>query len=503
MKITYVSHACMVIDTGSCLIATDPWFDAPAFCDQWHVFPKPVDTEPVASASVILISHPHEDHLHEPTLRRVCREPKTLFYPFYWYPETIVWLRSMQLGEIVEARSGKAYEPDPNSKVTFIGAPGQNSIIVIESRGQVLVNINDALHSEATSLIETYVRHITRRWRKIDVVFCGFGGASYYPNTLHSSDKDDRAIARLREQLFVHNFCRIVNALSPRLAIPFAADFVLLSPHQRWINEIRFTREDIPLYYARHFADNGRTTVCTMYPGDTIVDGVLELSSPYRPQLKNGRLDHLISVQYPQDVSAFGTTERSLIGSAAPWESRLASHLDSQVKFHSRAELEGVCFSLRLRDLIASGWFNIRCTGARFQVVNAAAPSVDSIANIETTTSVIETSIQSDWGGDALTIGYACDVTVLDTTSAGKARLCVSLLTRYPRPSSYALRHPIRTADYLCQSAPMIAARLRNKIRFRATDDNLMTSGRWLTGDVEAIRRAYQLPDLNEMDSAA
>jgi len=94
MKVTCISHACLLIDTGSFLIATDPWFDGPAFCDQWHVFPKPIDTEPVATAPVILISHPHEDHLHEPTLRRVCREPKTLFYPFYWYPETRNKIRS-------------------------------------------------------------------------------------------------------------------------------------------------------------------------------------------------------------------------------------------------------------------------------------------------------------------------------------------------------------------------------------------------------------------------
>jgi len=70
MKVTYVSHACLLIDTGNSLIATDPWLDGPAFCGQWHVFPKPIQADAVEKASVFLISHPHEDHLHEPTLRR-------------------------------------------------------------------------------------------------------------------------------------------------------------------------------------------------------------------------------------------------------------------------------------------------------------------------------------------------------------------------------------------------------------------------------------------------
>src|SRR5438045_2592651 len=48
MKVTYISHACLLIDTGVSTIATDPWFDGPAFCDQWNVFPKPTMSETAA-----------------------------------------------------------------------------------------------------------------------------------------------------------------------------------------------------------------------------------------------------------------------------------------------------------------------------------------------------------------------------------------------------------------------------------------------------------------------
>jgi hypothetical protein len=166
-----------------------------------------------------------------------------VFYRFYWYPETISWLQSLGLGEVLEARSGRSYALDKNTKVTFIGASGQNSIIVVESGKEVLVNVNDSLHSEPDWLIDLYIRLLKRRWPEIDTVFCGFGGASYYPNALHSPAKNDHAVARLREQLFIHKFCRIVHGLAPRLAIPFAADFVLLAPHQRWVNEVRFSEK--------------------------------------------------------------------------------------------------------------------------------------------------------------------------------------------------------------------------------------------------------------------
>ena len=112
---------------------------------------------------------------------------------------------------------------------------------------------------------------------------------------------------------------------------------------------------------------------------------------------------------------------------------------------------------------------------------------------------MLETSIENDWGGDALTIGYACDVTVLDSRSPGKVRLCVSLLTRYPRPKSYALRWPLRTADYLYQSAPMVIERLKSKVRSRlrrTSQADVITSPHWLTGNIDAIRNSCRLPKL-------
>jgi hypothetical protein len=500
MKVTYISHACLLIDTGKTLIATDPWFDGPAFCDQWNVFPRPVHPGAAEGASVYLISHPHEDHLHEPTLRRLCVRPKRVFYPFYWYPETIAWLRSLGLGEVIEARSGRPHSIDENTNVTFIGAPGQNSIIVVESDGEVLVNVNDALHSEPNWLIDVYVRQLKRQWPNIDVMFCGFGGASYYPNALHSPSKNDQVVARLREQLFIHNFCRIAHELAPRVAVPFAADFVLLAPHQRWINSVRFSREDIPAYYAKHFGTNGITTVYAMYPGDKLVSGKLQAISPYRAELQDGRLDHLIAQQYPTEVSAFSTTNASDSGEAAArqWAVRLAAHVNSQVKFHPRRSINGLSFGLRLRDLDGPNWFNLRWDGWQFDVVNGSEPSPASMANIETTTAVLETSIETDWGGDALTIGYACDVTVLDSRAPGKVRLCISLLTRYPRPKSYALTHPARTVDYLYQSAPMVLARVKSKVLSRIArmaEDDIVTSPEWLTGNIAAIRKACHLPE--------
>src|SRR5260370_42564351 len=115
------------------------------------------------------------------------------------------------------------------------------SIIVIENNGKVYVNIKDGLQSYPPKIISLFVDTIKNQWPRLDYIFCGFGGASYFTNTIHCPGKNDLEIGEAREQLFEHNFCNIVHKLRPKVAVPFAANFVLLNSEQRWINKLRFS----------------------------------------------------------------------------------------------------------------------------------------------------------------------------------------------------------------------------------------------------------------------
>ena len=115
--------------------------------------------------------------------------------------------------------------------------------------------------------------------------------------------KDDLEIGRIREQLFAHNFCRIVAGLRPRVAVPFAADFALLSPAQRWINEVRFPRASFTDYYRKHFKSDGyEPQIYAMYPGDVLDDWELRPESPYRKHIKNGGLNLYLPGMYMKAI---------------------------------------------------------------------------------------------------------------------------------------------------------------------------------------------------------
>ena len=84
MKITYISHAALLIEVDGLKIVTDPWLKGSSYCEQWFLFPKPSGIEQTFDADFILYSHGHEDHLHPESLKLLNKDAK-VFYPYSWY----------------------------------------------------------------------------------------------------------------------------------------------------------------------------------------------------------------------------------------------------------------------------------------------------------------------------------------------------------------------------------------------------------------------------------
>lgn len=493
MRIEYISHACLSIRTKDNLMATDPWLGDACYARQWNLFPRPVDTSQVEKADTILISHAHADHLHEPTLTGL-PSGKTVYYPYYWYAGTLDWLAHMGFANAVEARSGQTCQLGAETRVTYLVC-GQDAIMVIEEGDVVLVNINDALHSASDATIRLYCSRILELWPKIDYVFCGFGGASYYPNVFHSPEKDDRAIGRLREEYFVAAFCRIVAALKPRIAVPFAADFVLLNPRQRWMNEIRFPREQMPAYFDAHYRTADMATrVITMYPGDVLEGEELHAISPYREKMRNGTLDHLIDEQYPREISVFASGQRIDASEADRVVDLLTPHINTQAALRPREKVEGLHFAVQLTDVASPNWYEVRIHGGDANVSRVQQPDVGVSARVRTSHGALLNSIKHDWGGDDIIIGYGCEVEAASSADMRRARLASELLVRHPDPRLYARRHPLRMMRYVAQTWFSSRARIAAKLQRRQSDDDMVKSDMWLTEEADVLRSRLGLP---------
>lgn len=499
MQIEYVGHAALRIVTGDARLLTDPWWEGTAYRGQWHLFP-PAVAAPGAfdDTDAILLSHGHEDHLHPPTLRTLPRGARVL-YPYGWYGGTREFLQSLGFGDVVEAVTWRRHRVAEGTWVTYV-ANNLDSIVVVESGGRVLVNVNDALHAHHPRVTDLFVRALARRWPTIDVLFCGFGGASFFPNCYHVEGKDDREVARLREELFVHQFCRIVDGLNPRVAVPFAADFVLPDPAQRWIHDARFPRERIADYYRAHFRPAGDgPRIVPMYPGDVLDDGELRPRSPYRERLRDGGLELL-----PEEERALEAAHLAgLRPLAADDADRLGAELKANVRrraaLFDAATRERLRFTVRVRDVAENACFDISFPGGAPRVSRGAAPAADTRMVVETRSDLLRCGFESEWGGDAMTIGYGADFHVRDPSilSEGLDTACVQLLNNYPAASRHMRTQPLRGLRFLVQNPLTLrwgASRLR-----RGNEVNVMRDrSLWLSRSKCDVCRACDLPLLDE-----
>lgn len=497
MKIEYICHACLLIETEDLRIATDPWLDGAAYCEQWYLFPKPLNAEKLQNIDAIFVSHGHEDHLNEETLRTLPKESK-VFYPYSFFGGAKEYIESIGFEEVKECITFKKYQISEKTAVTFV-INSHDSLMIIESGGKVLINVNDALHSSPEKVIDYYLAEIRAKWQKIDYVFCGFGGASYFPNTMHLAGKDDYEISLVREQLFAHNFCRIVKGLKPKIAVPFAADFCLLDENQRWINDARFPRNKMADYYQKHFSESGyEPQIVDMYSGDVLENDQLKPLSPYRREMKNGDLAHLIDEQYAEEIIAKKRQVFIDETEAEKLAEEVRRNIENRMTLFSSEKLRDLRFSLHLTDVNEDNFYNVSFADEKVIIKRAEKADDNSLLTMKIASGRLRYSIGSDWGADVVSIGYGAEIDISDKRAAevDLENICMNLLACYPTMKDLK-KTPFRTMQFLLLNPPRFTTSIRKLKKFNQESENYDRKT-WLLKDADEIRRKYDLPKLDK-----
>ena len=455
MRVDFVGHATLLVRLGSLTILTDPWWSGPAYRGQWYPYPLPVPERfDLRELDAIYISHGHEDHLHRETLTDILRVAPNVMAVIPQRYDTAMRdylhrigfrrIREVPSGTHIDLRSGQ----DSASLRVFTHM--DDSMLSIEFGGQVLLNANDALHASRRDLIEEYCRVLRRRSPRIDYLFCGFGGASYFPNCIHLPGKDDAAVARDREVFFLRNFALVTQRLQPRQAFPFAAHFVLPDERNWWISESRL-RMDPPANTVRRLAPDLQSEIHDLQPGDWVQDGVVHASPFPRIAPERVRLDVL-----------------ARYGSAAVAKPLTATQFDglvdaARVRATHRAQTMGaderVDVVVRLWDYPAAG-IRITVADRRADVAPTTSTHWNTPPDVvfATRSDLLLATIQSPFGRDLITIGYAADVRLRSSREMATnayERLLNLLACPQPRWRERFRQHPGRVLGFVLGDVSM------------------------------------------------
>lgn len=498
MRLEYIAHSCFVIETGGKKLVFDPWITGSAYREQWHLFPKPIDTSLVENADAILISHGHEDHMHHASLKTINKKAH-VFFPFQWRKGIVGYMNQLGFSKTTEAVSFKTYTYG-EAKITYLGY-SLESVIVVECEGMVIVNINDALNSNHETASTFLLDKIKKRWPNIDYLLSGWSGAGHFPNKIHYKNKNDDEIARIREQYFADNFCKFTKFLQPEIAIPFAPGFVLLSNENRWINDVKFPRQIIAQYYNDHFERNSPIQFPITFPGDYFEGKRFHQVSVLHASKDDDEIYQNIDKIFEKEIERANAINWQTEDDINQLKTKLEKWLNRNIVLYEPEVVKDAIFSVRLTDVKGSAYLNIDSSNGKLTVQRSSTATKDDRLVITTRGELLSLNLDKPWGGDLLSIGYGVDIEVFDELSLEKNLdiACLRLISRFPMFREDFKSHLGRMMKYYLGNPLLTNLWIKQKIRLRPYVNKYPFNERdhWITYNKCELCKVCKIPEID------
>lgn len=276
INITYVSHACIKINGEFGGLVTDPWIlNEPVYAFTTWKFPAAImpPEEVIQDIQYLFLSHPHEDHLHIPSLMHFPRDLKILLPEYSDYPglraQTVErTFRELGFHNIQKLKPFETIDLGHQTFFTLIPAAKskhwdwENSGFVLEKDGVKILNMNDCPSDK-----ELYAR-VNEKFGVIDLAFIQYAGVSMFPGCFRMSMDEIKEASTKRKHGWLQQRNMIEMLQVKRLA-PFAGDFAWLDDslyHCNWSN--RATPKLFENFVKEQYPEKN-IDVVVMYPTDT------------------------------------------------------------------------------------------------------------------------------------------------------------------------------------------------------------------------------------------
>lgn len=267
MKITWVGHACLLVETAQTKCLTDPWLSDPIFGGSIrHIPPRAHGFDDIPAPDIICITHCHFDHFHEDTLRRIDKKTPIVIP---WSPIREIKAELEKLG-FTDVRQLKPWKSQVFRDLKITAVP---SIGVPEEVAYVIEGEGKAVFDAADCVFEPIAEEIGKKFQ-LDIgfiPFCGWDHAGLMgmePEKKWKPDYDALAKA-----------CREMGL---RYVVPAASNAFWFPEELRWLNDRVCPGQATEFMDAVARIGDGKMRPLSLNPGDQwLGDGEKVLSAPH------------------------------------------------------------------------------------------------------------------------------------------------------------------------------------------------------------------------------
>lgn len=287
MKVTYIGHACILMESAGTRILMDPWLTDPTYHGTWwHYPPLELGVRDLPKLDYLYVSHEHPDHFDPPTLRQIDKDVHVIIANFKRkrFRERLV---ALGFKRITEVDFGQDFRCNGSGLTLRLIPPDRawdDSAIVVKDGATTVLNVNDCHLDNAT--LERLGKE-----QQLDLAFLTFTGASQYPGCFEFPLGSKIQRWQESKESHVEEFVNWARLLRTKRAVPAAGNFALLAPDQLFMNTVNYvnTPQDA---VERLRAEAPEIEGLQMNPGDVWTsDGGLARLRP--PPDWSRRLEHI------------------------------------------------------------------------------------------------------------------------------------------------------------------------------------------------------------------
>jgi UDP-MurNAc hydroxylase len=260
MRISVLSHACLLIETKMSSVIVDPWLVGSCYWRSWWNFPEPhFDISKMSRVDAVVLSHIHWDHWHGVTLKKLFKGKK-IYVPDEPGIRSEKDLRSIGFTDVCRVpHSATVNIGDIKMTVYQFGLHLNDAALVFEADGVKLLNANDA------KIAGWPLQHLLSRHGRFDFALRS-----------HSS-ANSRVCFRLENSLeftlddqehYFRSFCAFMDVVKPRFAIPFASNHCHLHSDVYKYNALISNPLQLRNYVTTHSRDK-HWSLKVMLPGSS------------------------------------------------------------------------------------------------------------------------------------------------------------------------------------------------------------------------------------------